>query len=571
MKVLALSRTPLLILLLLLLAVGFLLGGSLAPAQAALPPIFDWSPSVVSVSPADGATEVSLDANIHVDFNKAVTGVSDSSFTLTYRLLILPLTSAALPFDPLIRTVDAVVTLDADKEGATLNPVSPLEPGVRYTAHLTDDIGSLFLMTFYELNDAPYTWSFTTVTRPEITSRIPAAASTNVPLDQQVSVGFSKSVTGVNSDSVYLKETASGTKVTAAVEYNALLRLAKLTPVAALKPNTSYTVTVTSAVKSTAGSLSLLNAPVTWQFTTGAGAPTVIATDPADGATDVPLNKVVKATFSTAMDAATIKTASFFVKKSGGTALAASVTYSAATQTASLDPSADLEYDTTYIVTLTDAVEGTTGDALADAPVTWSFTTEEEPTEPPVGFTDVDEEHPYYTAIMELAERGIILGKGGGLFGPNDPVTRQQFAKMIVKSLGIVVTGSEVCPFTDVQTQVGDDPFYPSKYVAICAREEITKGYNATTFGAADFIKHQQLITMVVRAAILSDPPAGFMVTFTPGQFSLQEHYLNAKKAAYAGLLNELLGIGPSYDFLGASTRGECAHILYNLIVLRES
>ena len=61
-------------------------------------------------------------------------------------------------------------------------------------------------------------------------------------------------------------------------------------------------------------------------------------------------------------------------------------------------------------------------------------------------FPDVPAGHPYYNAIYDLADRGIIAGYEDGTFGPGDPVTRQQFAKMIVKTLGYTVTGTEVCP-----------------------------------------------------------------------------------------------------------------------------
>ena len=457
-----------------------------------------------------------------------------------------------------------------DRKSATLNPDAPLDPGVKYTAHLTDAIKAMWLIQERTLDDTPYTWSFTTVTRPTISARTPAADATNLPLDQVVSVTFDKAVTGVSPTSFYLKETLSGTQLSGGVAYNSTTHVAVLDPSDQLKPNTNYTVTITSAVKG-AGDVSLKDPPVTWKFTTGAGNPVVTAMTPADGATDVPVDQVVSASFSTAMDASTIDAGSFTIKKSGGSPLAATVGYSGSAQKATLTPSADLEFDTTYLVTLSAAIEGATGDALDDAPVVWSFTTEEEEGPEPSTFTDVPADHPYATAIGELADRLIILGPGDGTFLPNDPVTRQQFAKMIVKSLELAVTGLEVCPFTDVVAQVGVDPFYPSKYVAVCAREEITKGYTATTFGAKDPIKHQQLITMVTRAAGVTDPGAGFVPTFTAGQFSLQEHYLNARTAAYAGLLDDLVGIGPAYDFLAASTRGECAQILYKLIMLIES
>ena len=84
---------------------------------------------------------------------------------------------------------------------------------------------------------------------------------------------------------------------------------------------------------------------------------------------------------------------------------------------------------------------------------------------------------PYETAIYDLAERGIIAGREDGTFGPSDTVSRQQFAKMIVKALGFTVTGTEVCPFGDVAGQIGTDPFYPAKYVAVCAARGITTGY----------------------------------------------------------------------------------------------
>ena len=181
------------------------------------------------------------------------------------------------------------------------------------------------------------------------------------------------------------------------------------------------------------------------------------------------------------------------------------------------------------------------------------------------GFSDVSGS-PYETAIDDLAGRGVIAGFDDGTFRPNTPVTRQQFAKMIVKTLGYAVTGSEVCPFTDVAVQSGSDPLYPSKYVAVCALRGITTGKTATAFDPSSTITHQQLITMVARAAALEEPPASYIPPFAATQFSLADHYANARKAAYAGLLAGLHGIGPSYPFGGASTRGECAQVLYNLL-----
>jgi len=186
-----------------------------------------------------------------------------------------------------------------------------------------------------------------------------------------------------------------------------------------------------------------------------------------------------------------------------------------------------------------------------------------------VFFPDVSFAHPYYAAIMELAAQEIILGGKDGGFHPDAPVTRQQFAKMIVKTLGLPVTGAEICPFNDVAVQTGADPFYPSKYVAVCAREGITTGKPAgksvTIFDALKYITREQLVTMVARAAGPADVPDDYEAPFGADGFSLSEHHRNARAAAYAGLLDGLQGLGPSYDFSAPSSRGECAQILYNL------
>ncbi len=183
-------------------------------------------------------------------------------------------------------------------------------------------------------------------------------------------------------------------------------------------------------------------------------------------------------------------------------------------------------------------------------------------------FTDVSPGQYAYTQITDLAGRGIITGFTDGTFRPAVKVTRQQFAKMIVKALGLAVTGSETCSFFDVATQTGTDPFYPSKYVAICAARGITQGKTSFTFAPYDDITRQQLISMVTRAANLPEPPADYLPYFNPDQFSPREHYVNARRAAYAGLLNDLSFIDPRYSFYEPATRAQVCVILYNLLQL---
>jgi hypothetical protein len=171
---------------------------------------------------------------------------------------------------------------------------------------------------------------------------------------------------------------------------------------------------------------------------------------------------------------------------------------------------------------------------------------------------------PYRQAIETLSGAGIISGYPDGTFRPDDPVTRQQFAKIIVKTLTLPVSATDICPFTDVPTGIDpNDPLYPDKYVAVCATYGITQGKTPTSFAPYDSITRAQLITMAVRAAHLGEPPADYTPPF--GDFS-PDHYPAARRAAYAGFLDGLEGMGPGYDFWAPATRGEVVQMVYGLL-----
>jgi hypothetical protein len=182
-------------------------------------------------------------------------------------------------------------------------------------------------------------------------------------------------------------------------------------------------------------------------------------------------------------------------------------------------------------------------------------------------FPDVSPSNPYYTAILDLAGRGIVTGYPTGDFGPADPVQRQQFAKMIVLTAGYPVSEANVCPFTDVPVS-GPADLYPDNYIAVAAQHGITLGKTPTSFDPYSYISRYQLITMVVRAAedlqpgLLKAVPSNWV-----GSSGWQDdpvHGTNAAKAEYNGLLAgiTLSGLSP----YGNMTRGEVAQVLHNLL-----
>ena len=205
------------------------------------------------------------------------------------------------------------------------------------------------------------------------------------------------------------------------------------------------------------------------------------------------------------------------------------------------------------------AFEAASTTTTSSTSTTLSTTTTTTPVQP---FSDVGPTTQYVSQINDLASRGLVTGMGDGTFRPGQSLTRQQFAKMIVLTMRYPVSGADSSPFTDVRDVVGN--LYPYHYVAVAWKNGVTQGTNPIHYSPFANISRAQVITMVARAAELAEPPDWFVPTF--GNFSA-DHYPYARKAAYAGLLDGLSGLGSrGYDFWTPATRGEACVLLYDLL-----
>src|SRR3989442_1793068 len=151
-----------------------------------------------------------------------------------------------------------------------------------------------------------------------------------------------------------LRAAGSTADAPAMVTVNAAGTVATLTPSSPLVQGTVYTATVTAAVTDAIDRPS--GAESKW-IVTSDPPPTETEQTPAPGATGVPLNPTVRASFSKAMNAATITTATFRLRAAGSTAdVPATVTVNAAGTVATLTPSSPLVQGTVYTATVTAAV-----------------------------------------------------------------------------------------------------------------------------------------------------------------------------------------------------------------------
>jgi hypothetical protein len=316
-------------------------------------------PVVLSTTPNDGDGSVSVATTVKAVFDRDMTAstITSSSFTLT------PQAGNA---------VAATVTYNAATDTATLTPTAALDPSRQYTATLTTAVkgGDGTALA------AAKTWTFTTADALTITTKVPAPLATGVSPGAIARAVFSRAVDPTTlTSSTFTLTPSGGSAISASVTYDATTNTASLTPSAALTLNKVYTVKVAGTVKAADGSA--LGADVTWTFTTATSAPTaptVVATSPVASATAVATDSAVTATFDRAMDATSITASSFVLKNPSNVALAATVSYDAASQTARLVPTAALPSGTVLTATLTTAVRSSVGTPMA-ATKTWTFTT----------------------------------------------------------------------------------------------------------------------------------------------------------------------------------------------------
>lgn len=95
-------------------------------------------------------------------------------------------------------------------------------------------------------------------------------------------------------------------------------------------------------------------------------------------------------------------------------------------------------------------------------------------------------------AIEVLKAVGIMTGDDKGNFNPDQNVTRNEMAVVMVNLLNLK-TGSTVTPFTDV-------PAWAAPYVAACYNNGVVAGTSATTYGGSANVTAVQASLMVMKA-----------------------------------------------------------------------
>ncbi|HUQ17991.1 MAG TPA: Ig-like domain-containing protein [Gemmatimonadaceae bacterium] len=343
-----------------------LAGNALAVAASSSFTTADLSaPTVTSTSPASGAANVPVNSTISATFSKPM---DQSTFTASTFQVKTTVGGAA---------VAGAFGYNAATNTVTFTPSANLASQTAYTVTITTGVKDANGIAMA----APFTWTFSTadVTAPTATVTSPTNGQSNVPTGTTITVTFSEPMDPATvSGAITVRNTNTSAPVAGTVAYIAGSTVATFTPTVALANGTSYTVTVATTAKDVAGNP--LAAQVVSTFTTAPApdttAPTVLSTNPADGASSVATSTLVTATFSEAMDASTILAAGTFTLKKtvGGAAVPGTVTYNSGTNTATFTPTAPLSANTGYTATITTAAKDLAGNQLAANKV-FAFTT----------------------------------------------------------------------------------------------------------------------------------------------------------------------------------------------------
>ena len=300
------------------------------------------APTLVSSSPAPGATQVAGSSPLVLTFSEAM---DPSSLLLS--------AEPEYDFGPAAWSADGKVATFAQAP-------APLAASTRYAVSVhASDVSANPLASA-----APITFTVAAaadLTAPTVEGAAPAAGATNVATNASLSLAFSEPMDQATVVGALSIAPATATTPT----WDAEGRVLTLQPAGALGGNVAYTVTLGVAARDLAQNS--LAAPYTFSFTTGAAPdttrPSVASSLPGAGDSGVARNATIKVTFSEPMDKAATEAAFSITAPTGyGTG---AFSWSADGKTMTYDPVPLFTYGDAIAWRVTTAAKDLAGNALS--------------------------------------------------------------------------------------------------------------------------------------------------------------------------------------------------------------
>jgi predicted DNA-binding antitoxin AbrB/MazE fold protein len=184
------------------------------------------------------------------------------------------------------------------------------------------------------------------------------------------------------------------------------------------------------------------------------------------------------------------------------------------------------------------------------------------------GFADVSANSPYYNAVMDLENRGIISGYPDGTFKPDQVVNRAEALKLILGAAQIAGRPAWDSGSNADYSDVKDWKVWYYPYLNAAADNGIAEGYPDGTFKPEQQVNLVENLKMLIKAEKLDTSSEDLSVkAFADADmsqwyaaylaFAKEENLIDADAA---GLVHPNQGM----------TRGKLAELLYRLIFIKE-
>ncbi len=174
-----------------------------------------------------------------------------------------------------------------------------------------------------------------------------------------------------------------------------------------------------------------------------------------------------------------------------------------------------------------------------------------------IKFEDLNSVQWAYEAISKLFAKGIVSGRTDTIFAPDDNVTREEFAKLIVTAFDLTAENYEN-KYIDVQSGAWYD-----EYIRIATANGICQGIGDGVFGVGSNITRQDMCVMLANAMKVK----GYNLSDGELEFADKELVADYAYESVSSLSNLKIvnGVGDNmFDPQGIATRAQAAVIINN-------
>ncbi|MEW6621567.1 MAG: Ig-like domain-containing protein [Bacillota bacterium] len=320
--------------------------------------------SITSRYPQANASNVNVDDVISVTFNNRL----DTS-TVTNSNIYLRRTGSSA-------NIAATLSYSATNRTVTISPSNPLAYNTEYTVYISNNLKDVNGNKITTTTSTATSWKFTTEEEDlvGISDRSPKPNSTNIAVDTDIIIKFAQAMdtSTLTTSNVYLRKSGTSRNISSSLSYSSSTRTLTLTPDSNLDYDTDYIVYITSSVKDNKGNRM---STTSWRFTTKEEDPVyIVERNPAANSTNQAVDSTITIRFSQPMDRTTLTTSNIYMRKSGTTRnISVDLDYNSSRRTVTLTPVSNLDYNTEYVIYVSNKVKDTDGNTITSTQ--WKFST----------------------------------------------------------------------------------------------------------------------------------------------------------------------------------------------------